>query len=317
VFTNGISSLADAGVQVKPPRALTPQFKHDLQKGILAPLLDLIKKDRDLLLEIRFGSIDLYFKGNGLIKIQPLALGSSEYEVTSHDKFAAGAALGPLKTEANVGDLIKEIPGIKHRIATNKSYASEIEIEHLLIRMNNREPGVNSEYFAVDRQGVYGKADKRIDVLGVCWPRANRTTSAKLDLCVMEVKFAMGAKIGKIADQLKIYHEILRADIQTVARDAQALLRDKIELGLLGIDNDERLKKLKTLEISDQMEDVRCVIVLAEQNPYSKSLDPRSLSSVPFRRIEIFRVGFGLWSCDAYRLENGAWQRPKTFGETQ
>lgn len=223
--------------------------------------------------------------------------------------------MGPLKTEANVKDLIKEIPGIKQCIATHKPHASEIEIEHLLIRMNNREPGVNSEYFAVDRQGVYGKANKRIDVLGVCWPRANRTTSAKLDLCVMEVKFAMGAKVGEIASQLEGYHEILSTDIQTVARDAQALLRDKIELGLLGID--ERLEKLKVLEISDKMDDVRCVIVLAEQNPYSKSLDLSSLSSIPFRRVEIFQVGFGLWTCDAYRFENGAWHRPSTFGETQ
>jgi hypothetical protein len=301
---------------MNPPRALAPKFKNDLKGGILAPLLDLVKKDRDLLLEIRFGYIDLYFKGNGLIKIQPLALGSSEYAVTSHNKFAAGAALGPLKTKANVEDLIKEIPCIKHWIATHKSYASEIEIEHLLIRMNNRERGVNSEYFAVDRQGLYGKANdrRRIDVLGVCWPRANRTTSAKLDLSVMEVKFAVGAKIGEIAGQLEIYHKILSADIQRVAQDAQALLRDKIDLGLLG--SDKRLEKLKTLEISDQMDDVRGVIVLAEQNPYSESLDPRSLSSGPFRRIEIFRVGFGLWSCDAYRLENGAWHRPPIFGET-
>jgi hypothetical protein len=114
--------------------------------------------------------------------------------------------------------------------------------------------------------------------------------------------------------KLRASWRILSADIQRVAGDAQALLREKIDLGLLG--SDKRLKKLKKLEISDRMDDVRCVIVLAEQNPYSESLDPRSLSSVLFRRIEIFRVGFGLWSCDAYRLENGAWQRPNTFGET-
>ena len=298
---------------MKPAHRLTPKFKHDLQEGILAPLLDLVKKDRDLLLEIRFGYIDLYFKGNGLIKIQPLAPESSEYAITSHEKFLPGAPLDSLKTEANE-DLIKEIPCIKHRIATHKSYASEIEIEHFLIRMNNREPGVNSEYFAVDRQGVYGENNDKIDVLGVCWPRVNHTTFAKLDLCVMEVKFAMGSKVGEIACQLERYHKILSADIQRVAGDAQALLREKIDLGLLG--SDKRLKKLKKLEISDRMDDVRCVIVLAEQNPYSESLDPRSLSSVLFRRIEIFRVGFGLWSCDAYRLENGAWQRPNTFGET-
>ena len=79
---------------------------------------------------------------------------------------------------------------------------------------------------------------------------------------------------------------------------------------------DERLKKLNGLEISDRMEDVRCVVVLAEQNPFSKSLKPQSLSSLPFSKIEIFRVGFGLWSCDAYQFKKGEWRRPALFGQT-
>ena len=83
----------------------------------------------------------------------------------------------------------------------------------------------------------------------------------------------------------------------TIAADAQLLLRDKIALGLLG--KDKRLQKLSTLEISPRMEHVRFVIVLAEQNPFSASLDPHTLGALP--NVEIFRVGFGLWSCDAYR----------------
>jgi hypothetical protein len=62
-----------------PRRALTPRFKEDLQTGILSPLLQLVLKDRDLLLEIRSGYIDLYFKGNGLIKIEAREVNPSEY----------------------------------------------------------------------------------------------------------------------------------------------------------------------------------------------------------------------------------------------
>ena len=71
-------------------------------------------------------------------------------------------------------------------------------MEHFFIRMNNREPGVNSEYFAIDRQGIYGPQNGRVDILGVFWPRADRRNSEKLDLCVMEMKFAMGAEIDAI-----------------------------------------------------------------------------------------------------------------------
>ena len=91
-------------------------------------------------------------------------------------------------------DMAEQLPNIKQQIAIHKPQASEIEIEHLFIRLNNREPNVNSEYFAIDRQGVYGHPPLRLrfDVLGVCWPRAHRQTLRKLDLCVMEVKLNMG-----------------------------------------------------------------------------------------------------------------------------
>jgi hypothetical protein len=72
-----------------------------------------------------------------------------------------------LKDEQDVQDLMKKLPDIKHQISIHKPYASEIEIEHFLMRMNNRERGVNSEYFAIDRQGIYGSKNDRIDVLGI------------------------------------------------------------------------------------------------------------------------------------------------------
>jgi hypothetical protein len=98
----------------------------------------------------------------------------------------------------------------------------------------------------------------------------------------------MGAEIGDVANQLRRSHNILCDDLIQVAADAQALLRDKIDLGLFG--TNKRLEKLKQLKVSDQIEDVRSLVILAEQNPYSKSLDLSSLSSVPFKKIEIFRV---------------------------
>lgn len=297
-----------------PRRALTPRFKEDLKNGILSRLLQLVLQDRDLLLEIRSGYIDLYFKGNGLIKIEARQANASEYRVSTHEKFANDLAQVPLKDEQDVQELIRKLPDIKHQISIHKPYASEIEIEHFLIRMNNRERDVNSEYFAVDRQGIYGPNNDRIDVLGIYWGRTNRSISVKVDLCFIEVKFAMGAKIGDVATQLQRYYDILCNDLPQVAADAQALLRDKIDLGLLG--TNKRMEKLKQLKVSDRMEDVRCVVVLAEQNPFSKSFKPQSLSSLPFSKIEIFRVGFGLWSSDAYQFENGEWRRPAVFGPT-
>jgi hypothetical protein len=295
----------------RPRRALGARFKSDLMSGVLKRLRELVIADRDLLLEIRAGYIDIYFKGNGLIKIKQRAEGVSEYRVSTHEKFAQGLKNKTLSNDDDVKSLIEQLPGVKHQISVHKPYASEIEIEHFLIRMNNREQSVNSEYFAVDRQGVYGPNNDRIDVLAVCWPRADRRTKSNLALCVMEVKLAMGAVIGEVGGQLKKYQSMLERDLPAVAADAQALLRDKIELGLLG--TDRRLQTLSTLEISTRMDDVRFVLVLAEQNPFSKSLDPSTLGELP--NVEIFRVGFGLWSSDAYRLEAGVWRRPAFFGQ--
>jgi hypothetical protein len=143
-------------------RRLNNEFKEALQRGILFPLLELVRKDRDLLLEIRDRYIDIYFKGNRLIEISQ----SPGYGVKTHEKFATGASLGPINTVEDAKKLVKELSNIKQRIAIHKPHASEIEIEHLLIRLNNREPNVNSEYFAIDRQGYYGHKPLRFDVFG-------------------------------------------------------------------------------------------------------------------------------------------------------
>jgi hypothetical protein len=50
-------------------RKLNPEFLKDLKEGILSPILDAVKKDDNLILEIRNNCIDIYYRGGKLLEL--------------------------------------------------------------------------------------------------------------------------------------------------------------------------------------------------------------------------------------------------------
>jgi hypothetical protein len=117
--------------------------------GILKPLLEAVKRDRDLILEFRDeNEASIYCKGQ-CIEIKGCA---GAYDVQAHEKFLQP---GPRKLRSGVEaeEFVENtLPIIKQRIAQHRSTGMEIEFEQALIRANNLEPGLNTDYFAVDRQ---------------------------------------------------------------------------------------------------------------------------------------------------------------------
>lgn len=69
-------------------RGLKQNFFDCLQHGFLKPLITRVKEDKDLDLQIRDNYINVYFKGNSLLKLSPIK--DSEYKVELHQKFRTG-----------------------------------------------------------------------------------------------------------------------------------------------------------------------------------------------------------------------------------
>ena len=51
-------------------RKLSPQFMQELSAGYLKPLLDRVKFDQTLMLAIRDGYINVYYRGGSLLKLE-------------------------------------------------------------------------------------------------------------------------------------------------------------------------------------------------------------------------------------------------------
>jgi len=56
---------------------------------------------------------------------------------------------------------------MKHKMATHRSRGNEIEFEQSLIRANNSESRIHTDYFAIDRQVLMGSAEHQLDILGI------------------------------------------------------------------------------------------------------------------------------------------------------
>lgn len=281
---------------LRPARILDRAFETDLRVGVLAPLLALVQRDRDLIAEIRTDILDIYCKGQRLISVKRLRDG---YRFLSHEKFWSAQSLDVHAVEAVAGFCEETVPRIKQRIAEHAARGKEIEFEQLLVRVNNRE-GLNTDYIAVDRQGVAEEGKGRTDVVGVYWPGDRRVTDDPLMPALIEVKFGLGGGVEDVAAQLARYFDDLRTTLPTFARDLQAQLRQKARLGLLPGLSESAQAKIQRLLVSDRIEDVRAVVALVDYSPRARRLDPAALRALPFaHQIDLFHLGFGLWRANS------------------
>jgi hypothetical protein len=282
-------------------RLLSPSMMNAFKSGTLAPLLEVIHRDRDLILDIRDDKADIYCKGQVVVHVEPSSGGTY---VLSADKAFWGRTTRVVASIAETQHFVaEELPHIKQRIAEHRKSPRggglEIEFEQLMIRANTQEPGLNTEYFAIDRQVLVGNGGERIDVLGVCWPRGDRARSTVLSPALIEVKYGLKGGVDGLVGQLERYYRALAERAEAVAVEAEGILRQKVELGLITGGSEDAIRKLASLPMSRDIRDFRFVVALADYNPNSRLLYLDGLAELPFaNQIEVYRLGFGLWQAN-------------------
>jgi hypothetical protein len=288
---------------MKVSRALPADFLGDLKHGVLAPLLERVLADRDLILELRGDYVDIYFKGQCLLQIEQVGSG---YKCTTHEKFRA--SLDDFCRKISSADdseaILKCFPVLKDNISRHRTDFSEIEVEQLIIRANNYARELNTEYFILDRQYVESGSGikERPDLIGVLWERAGRKRGQDLPLVLFEVKYGLNKDIGQLCQQVERYHKLLHANLDSLAEDYENLFRQKLELGLFAAQGD-RLEAINTLRISRAVESVQCAVLLVDYNPHSRLLDTDSLLKTSFgSNLYLFNLGFGLWNANSLAL---------------
>jgi hypothetical protein len=273
-------------------RQLSRTFLSCLNSGFLSELTDYVRNDHDLNLEIRDGYINVYYKGNSLLKLAE-AGSLLHYKGDIHKKFLEGLDVSLDFTEETAPRFIKNIPWIKENITKYGQNSLELEYEQMIIRANNFEPRNNTEYFIVDKQYVIN--DGRFDLTGFYWSRDSRQTNRSAQVCLMEIKFALNQDIQDLHAQLTRYYDWIKDHAAQIAEELEMVFKQKLALKLYDQDT-KRINAMKTLTFSNDINDFQFIIVLVDYNPNSTRLSLEKIRALPFAdQIRVFYAGFGMW----------------------
>jgi hypothetical protein len=273
-------------------RKLSDTFLECLKSGFLSGITQFVRADRDLNLEIREDLINIYFKGNNLLRLAETRI-PHHYRASTDAKFREGIQFTQDLTESTVPQFIKNIPLIKENIIKYGKRTLEIEYEQMLIRANNYEKHSNTEYFIVDRQ--YTVKEGRFDLVGMYWKAHPRRPGQTVPVCLLEIKFALNHEIRELNNQLARYYEPIKRNAEGIAKELETVFQQKLELGLYG-QTEDRLAVMKTLKFSPDINQFQFVVVLIDYNQNSKLLDLESIKRLPFAdQVKVFYSGFGMW----------------------
>jgi len=273
-------------------RKLSESFMANLKQGSLAGITQRVIKDKDLDLQIRDSYLNVYYKGNSLLKLSEAS--SERYKVEIHRKFLGNLVIPDLVSQETVADFLSKIPYLKENIIRHGKSSLEIEYEQLIIRANNQELRNNSEYFIVDRQYTTAGRD-RFDLTGIFWDRERRRKGQEVEPCFMEVKFALNTDIGKVHQQLARYYKAIKGNASNIAQEAETIFRQKLELGLYD-QTQNRIEAMKTLSFSRDIDQFQFILILVDYNRYSSQLNLKNLAKLPFaNQVKIFFSGFAMW----------------------
>jgi hypothetical protein len=271
---------------------LSKTFLACLKSDFLSEITEFVRCDHDLNFEIRDSYINIYYKGNSLLKL--VESGSkTRYKAEIHKKFLDGVITSLEFSESTVPQFVKNIPLIKENIIKHGKRSLELEYEQMLIRANNYEHRNNTEYFIVDRQ--YSIREGRFDLTGMYWKTEGRRGNQEVPVCLMELKFALNTDIRDVHNQLARYYEPIKNNAAVIAEELETVFRQKLELKLYDQPT-ERLKAMETLTFSRNIDKFQFILVLVDYNQNSSLLDLESIRKLPFaKQIKVFHTGFGMW----------------------
>ena len=268
-------------------RALDSEFLGDLLDGPLTQILERVKKDDTLCLELRGSFIDIYYRGETLYFIQ--ALGNHQYRISYNENYnkekeidTKSATLIEIPTvEKAVEDVSIHKQTMDYYFANHQKL--EREFQQLILRENNNSGKVtdSTDYYILDIEYAFNgnnesgdEISARYDMLAVRWASEGsvRKKTQNLPISFIEVKYGDGA-MGSGADVSTsgIHKHIndyinFRKDssmLSALAEDMAEVFNQKHKLGLIS----SYQNREEELTISLNSNDVEFLFVLANHDP--------------------------------------------------
>ena len=258
-------------------RKITNEMLDAFLHGELHPLLEAVKKDDTLDLELRGKSVNIYYRGGSLFKITEK---KGNYTVFFNKKYCM-TDNSVLEEYPDVKSAVDNIPFYKQAMDWwfHEHPKYEREFQQAIARENNNLGNISrgTNYYIVDIEyaNKVDVADKsaRFDMVALKWlsDGATRKDVKKVSLALVEVKFGNGALQGKagVSDHLKDFQRFLSDQnfFKEFCKDMSVVFAQKCQLGLV-----DGLQK-KQFEVKISCENPEVIFVFANHDPDSKILD--------------------------------------------
>jgi hypothetical protein len=281
-------------------RGLSAEFLSGLLGGFLSPLLDRVKADGSLCLELRDDYISIYYRGGSLLKVSRsngayLGEFNSRYFKGTTQMFQMPAS--PLRGGADVAAWLAVFPWLKQGMDLffGKDNGEREMQQHLLLDNNIGTIAQDTDYYVCDIE--YANKHGRFDAVAVGWPSTPAIRKKPKDrrLVLAELKFGDGSLGGTSGLHAHIDHVNAYlsdpANVDRLKAEMLTVFNQKRALGLISCKRD-------LLGFSDELP--LLLLVLANHDPAKSNLRKllRSLPASPHAEVRIATgsfLGYGLY----------------------
>lgn len=295
-------------------RGLSDSFLYELEKRFLSPVLDLVRTDATLCLEIRENYINIYYRGGNILRIEENNK-EDVYTVNFDRKYLTEKTTrvpknlpGKLTSFQDVNAWLLAVPFLKNEMDLwfGRNPKNEREFQQLIVRENNLGRCAKStDYFICDIE--YANSNGRFDLVAVRWPSSGpeRKNNKNVGIAFIEMKYCDGALAGK-------------AGLKKHLKDMNDFLSNHERLGNLKAEMKNVFNQMRRIKLINNQKDIaqfdndkpEYIFILANHDPASSVLK-RELDglSTYYPNLELkFAVsnfmGYGLYKQNIYSLKD-------------
>ena len=282
-------------------RKLSENFMKKLQ-GDWKNLLEYIKDDDTLDLELRGKEITVYYRGGSLLSIKEENDGTFTWKPLDAE-YKKGKASMPIGC---IRDFENYIPQAKHVIdkyivCSPKNHLGEKEIQQLVVKENNYSPNSNdTDFFIVDME--YQDSVGRFDLVALKWESSTSARKSNaVSIAIIEVKQGINAVrtsesnpgLRKHQNDFKEFCTHPSAK-KSFMHDMLAVFKQKCELGLIRANSKiENITEETPLQL---VGDLEFYCMLANYKPASEQLKNELEEMDDCKFFTSSYMGYGLYA---------------------
>ena len=225
-------------------RGLDKEFMEDLKNSKLKEVLETVKSDDTVCLEIRDNYVNIYYRGGNLLKIER---SNNKYKVHFDFNYFNNSNT---RYKDKISDLdsysIKEwvdsVPFLKYEMDAFFSQNSRLEREfqQLVVRQNNSTSiAGDTDYYIADIEYANSSNGSKFDLVAIKWKSIgqDRKKGDVPTLSLMEMKYGDDQLSGKagLVDHIKDFYTFIKDEekLKTLYEEAETMFNQKYELGLI------------------------------------------------------------------------------------